>query len=160
LKFNQLWPEGSVVKRKPIILCIDDNPDWRVGLKILLGAEEYDVLLASCGTEGLELYASQPVDAVILDYEMPEIKGDRVAVQMKLAKPDVPIVLLSAHDWFPENVLQSVDAFVAKGESPATLLTTIHDLLTVRSPFFTRWFNNWKQHTALKGSKPSHEASR
>lgn len=142
------------MKQKPIILCIDDNLDWLVGLKVLL-QEEYDVLVASSGSEGLELYASQPVDAVILDYEMPERKGDRVAAQMKLAKPDVPIVLLSAHDWLPENVLQSVDVFVAKRESPATLLATVHDLLTVRSPFFTRWFNNWKHHAALKASKPS-----
>jgi hypothetical protein len=45
-------------------------------------------------------------------------------------------VLLSGHDWLPEDVLQPVDAFVAKGESPATLLATVRDLLTVRSPFF------------------------
>ncbi len=160
LRFCRLWPEGSLVRRKPIILCIDDNPDWLVGLKVLLGEEDYEVLVASSGSEGLELYASQPVDAVILDYQMPEMMGDRVAAQMKLAKPDVPIVLLSGHDWLPEDVLQSVDAFVAKGESPTTLLATVHDLLTVRSPFFTRWFNNWKHHTALKGSKPSHEATR
>jgi CheY-like chemotaxis protein len=145
-----------VVKRKRIILCIDDSLDWLFGLKVLLELEEeYEVLAASNGIEGLELYASRPVDAVILDYEMPEMKGDRIAEQMKLAKPDVPIVLLSGYEWLPEDVLQSADAFVAKREPPATLLTTVRDLLTVRSPFFTRWFNDWKSSAALKGFKPS-----
>ena len=148
--------EGAVVKRKHIILCIDDSLDWLFGLKSLLELEEtYEVLTASNGIEGLELFASRPVDAVVLDYEMPEVKGDRVAEQMKLAKPDVPIVLLSGHEWLPDDVLQSTDAFVAKREPPATLLSTVRDLLTVRSPFFTRWFNDWKNSTALKVSKPS-----
>lgn len=145
-----------MVERKRIILCIDDSLDWLFGLKVLLELEEeYEVLAASNGIEGLELYASRPVDAVVLDYEMPEMKGDRIAEQMKLAKPDVPIVLLSGHEWLPEDVLQSADAFVAKREPPATLLTTVRDLLTVRSPFFTRWFNDWKNSAALKGSKPN-----
>ena len=148
------------MRRKPIILCIDDNPDWLLGLKGLLEQEEYEVRVASSGREGLELYASQPVDAVIVDYQMPEMTGDRVAAQIKRANPNVPIVLLSAHDWLPEDVLQAVDAFVAKGETPVTLLATVHDLLTVRSPFFARWFNDWKHHAAHKVSKPSHDAIR
>jgi CheY-like chemotaxis protein len=146
------------VKQKPTILCIDDNPDWLFGLKVLLG-EEYEVLIANSGSEGLKLYASQPVDAVILDYQMPQLTGDRVAAQMKRTNPDIPIVLLSGHDWLPEEVLQSVDAFVVKGELLAKLLTTVDDLLRARSPFFTRWFNNWKHHQTLKGSKPSQEAT-
>lgn len=147
------------MRRKPIILCIDDNPDWLSGLKALLEQEEYyEVRVASSAKDGLELYASQAVDAVIVDYQMPEMTGDYVAAQMKVTKPDIPIVLLSGHDWLPEDVLRSVDAFVAKGESPATLQATVHDLLTVRSPFFTRWFNDWKHHnTALQCR---HEATR
>jgi response regulator RpfG family c-di-GMP phosphodiesterase len=150
---------APLVKQKPTILCIDDKPDWLSCLKVLL-REEYEVLIANSESEGLKLHASQPVDAVILDCQMPEVTGDRIAAQMKRTNPDVPIVLLSGHHRLPEDVLQSVDAFVAKGESPANLLTTVHDLLGARSPFFTRWFNNWRHQQALKGSKPSQEATR
>lgn len=129
---------GFLVRQKPIILCIDDNPSLLGFLKVLLGGEEYEVLVASSGSEGLDLYTSQPVDAVILDYQMPEMKGDRVATQMKLAKPDVPIVLHSGDECLPEDVLQSVEAFVAKGESPVTLLATVRGLLTgARHPLLT-----------------------
>ena len=96
------------------------------------------------------MYASQSVDAVILDYQMPEMTGDRVAAQMKRGNPDVPMVLLSGVDRLSENVLQSVDPIVAKGESTATL-ATVHDLLRVRPPFFNRWINSWRHHLALKG---------
>lgn len=148
------------MRQKPIILCIDDNPDWLSGLKGLLEPEEYEVRVANSGHEGLELYASGPVDAVIVDYQMPEMTGDRVAVQIKRSDPSIPIVLLSAYNRLPEEVLQSVDAFVTKGEASTLLLAAVHDLLNVRSPFFTRWFNNWKHHAALKGPKPAHEAPR
>jgi CheY-like chemotaxis protein len=133
------------VKRNPTILCIDDNRDWLSYLRLLLG-EEYEVLGANA-IEGLKLYTSEPVDAVIVDYQMPEMTGDRVAELMKCTNPDVPIVLVSGNDHLPENVLQSVDALVAKGETQTTLLATVHGLLKVRSPFFTRWFNNWKHQT-------------
>jgi CheY-like chemotaxis protein len=115
--------------KKPIILCIDDDPQALACLQGLLGGEKYEVLVASSGGEGLDLYSSQPADAVILDYQMPQMKGDRVAAQMKLAKPDIPILLRSGHGWVPEDALQTVDAFVAKGEPPTTLLATVRDLL-------------------------------
>ena len=77
------------------------------------------------GQQGLQLYGSQPVDPVILDYQMPEMMGDRVAAQMKLAKPGVPIVLLFRTRLVARRVLRSVDAFVAKGESPTTMLASV-----------------------------------
>jgi CheY-like chemotaxis protein len=115
--------------QKPIILCIDDDPCSLLCLKGLLRAEEYEVLVVSTGSAGLNLHASQPTDAVILDYEMPQMNGGCVAAQMKLAKPEIPIVLRSGHDRVPEDVLQTVDAFVPKGEPPTTLLSTIRSLL-------------------------------
>jgi CheY-like chemotaxis protein len=62
-----------------MILCIDDEP---VGLrvrKLLLESQGYQVLTATSGREGLELFAAHPVSAVILDYAMPEMNGDQVA---------------------------------------------------------------------------------
>jgi CheY-like chemotaxis protein len=115
--------------QKPIILCIDDDLHSLACLQGLLGGEKYEVLVASSGSEGLHLYSSQPTDAVILDYQMPQMNGDRVAAQMKLTKPDIPILLRSGHGWVPEDVLQTVDAFVPKGEPPTTLLATVRDLL-------------------------------
>jgi DNA-binding NarL/FixJ family response regulator len=54
---------------------------------------------------------------------------------MKAGQPDVPIVLLSADDELPESVLELVDVFVSKSESPANLLQTVEHLLALRFLF-------------------------
>jgi CheY-like chemotaxis protein len=45
--------------------------------------------------EGLEVLASNAIDAVILDYQMPEIDGELVAAEMKRTNPPIPILMLS-----------------------------------------------------------------
>ena len=70
-----------------LILCVDDEV---VGLrvrKILLERAGYQVLTAADGHSGMELFATQPVDAVVLDYAMPGMHGGDVAKKMRQAKP-------------------------------------------------------------------------
>jgi CheY-like chemotaxis protein len=113
-----------------MILCIDDEP---VGLrvrKLLLESQGYQVLTATSGREGLELFAAHPVSAVILDYAMPEMNGDQVAIALKRLNSDVKILLFSAYVKFPEQVLQSVDGFAVKGDHPAALFNALQQLLS------------------------------
>ena len=83
----------------------------------------------------MQLFASHPVDLVLLDYHMPGMNGDVVAEHMKAGQPDVPIALLSADDGLPESVLKWVDAFVSKSESPASLRQIVEHLLDLRLLF-------------------------
>jgi len=48
---------------------------------------------------------------------------------MKASQPDIPIALLSADDELPESMLRSVEAFISKSESPASLLQIVEYLL-------------------------------
>ena len=59
----------------------------------------YSVLTAGDGKAGLEIFTSQRVDLVILDYAMPEMNGYDVAVEMRRISPGIPILMLSA--YFP-----------------------------------------------------------
>ena len=81
---------------KATILCIDDHWNILIGHKMLLEESGYEVLEATSGDEGLKLFRSHPVDAVVLDYRMPGMNGDVAAAQMKRIKSHVPIMLLSA----------------------------------------------------------------
>ncbi len=131
---------------KATILCIDDHWNGLVGRKMLLEENGYEVLEATGGPEGLKLFLSHSVDAVVLDYQMPGMNGDVVAAKMKRARSQVPIMLLSAYGPLPESKLKSVDTFLSKSQPPATLLSTLHDLLDDRSkPFFQRWLGNWRR---------------
>jgi CheY-like chemotaxis protein len=65
---------------------------------------------------------------------MPEMNGYEVTVKMKSAKPQVPILMLSAYLPLPHEVLQFVDASITKGESPERLFDKIRSLLNTLTP--------------------------
>jgi CheY-like chemotaxis protein len=114
-----------------LVLCVDDEV---VGLrvrKILLERAGYRVLTAPDGFSGLELFAAHPVDAVVLDYSMPGMHGGEVAQKMRLTKPEVPILLLSAYVGLPSEVSSLVDLYLTKGEGAPVLLEKLGSLLPV-----------------------------
>ena len=114
----------------PLILCVDDEV---VGLrvrKILLERAGYKVLTAEDGRSGIDLFSSQPVDAVVLDYSMPGMHGGEVAKEMRQTKPKVPILLLSAYVGLPEEVSSLVDIYMTKGEGAPALLHKLGNLLS------------------------------
>jgi CheY-like chemotaxis protein len=130
---------------KATILCIDDHWNGLIGRKALLENDGYEVLEASGGAEGLKLFLSHAVDAVVLDYQMPGMNGDVVAAKMKRVKSDVPIMLLSGYGPLPKSKLEAVDTFLSKSQPPKILLSTLQHLLDVRpKPFFSRWLDTWK----------------
>ena len=127
------------------ILCIDDHWNGLIGRKMLLEENGYKVLEATGGLEGLKLFLSHPVDAVVLDYQMSDMNGDVVAAAMKRFRSQVPIMLLSSQELLPKNKLRSVDCFLSKSQPSKTLLATLQDLLDSRSkPFFSRWLDSWR----------------
>jgi two-component system NtrC family sensor kinase len=121
--------------RKPVVLCVDDEWNGLEGRKVLLEKAGCKVLITTCGAEALQLFASHPVDLVLLDYHMPGMNGGVVAEHMKALQPDVPLALLSADEGLPESALKWVDAFVSKSESPANLLQIVEHLLDLRFLF-------------------------
>ncbi|MGB7821163.1 MAG: response regulator [Candidatus Sulfotelmatobacter sp.] len=131
--------------RPRTILCIDDHRNALIGRKMLLENSGYEVLEATGGDEGLNLFRSHPVDAVVLDYQMPGMNGDVVAAKMKRIRSSVPIMLLSAYGPLPESKLKSVDTFVPKSQEPKMLISTLQHLLNSQSrPFFSRWLDHWR----------------
>ncbi len=111
-----------------VVLCIDDNQDVLECEKTFLESFGYTVLTARSGSRGLELASLQSIDVVIVDYFMPEMNGQEVAIEMRRLMPDAPIIMLSAARDIPEQVLKSVDAFVPKDRLASQLLPTIAHL--------------------------------
>lgn len=132
-------------RAKATILCIDDHWNGLIGRKLLLEQSGYAVLEASGWDDGLRLFRSRSVDPVVLDYQMPGMRGDLVAAKMKSINSRVPIMLLSAYTPLPQNKLKSVDRFLSKSQPPEILLSTLQGLLEDQhKPFFSRWLNSWK----------------
>jgi CheY-like chemotaxis protein len=118
------------MKERPnLVLCVDDE---QIGLrvrKILLERAGYRVLTAPDGPSALDIFAVEPVEAVVLDYSMPGMDGGEVAVRMHQTKPDVPILLLSAYLDLPAEVTSLVALYMTKGEGAPALLTKLGSLL-------------------------------
>lgn len=68
------------------LLCIDDHKPTLAGWCLYLQGAGYLVETAHGPQEGLQLFATQPIDLVLLDYAMPEVDGGEVAATMKRIK--------------------------------------------------------------------------
>jgi CheY-like chemotaxis protein len=131
---------------KATILCIDNHWNGLVGRKTLLEKSGYEVLETTRGDEGLELFRSRPVDAVVLDYQVPGMNGAEVAAKMKSINAQVPIMLLSACCPLQKNKLRAVDSFLSKSQPAATFLCALQELLNYRpQEFFDGWIEGWER---------------
>jgi CheY-like chemotaxis protein len=106
-----------MARRRKTLLCIDDNQSGPNTCKIILEDLGYTVLTTSSGREGLEVFASSAMDAVILDYGMPEMNGELVAAEMRKTNPRVPMLVLSGCGSQPESVLQISGQIYRQGRS-------------------------------------------
>jgi DNA-binding NtrC family response regulator len=79
------------------ILVIDDEPDIRESLEVLLASESYRVTLASNATEGLKRLESANYDLVLLDLMMPDKSGLEVLDEVRVRDQDTPIFLITAY---------------------------------------------------------------
>jgi len=122
----------EAVTANPLILCIDDEALGLQIRKAVLEREGYRVLTALDGSSGLNLFADEPVEGVVLDYFMPGMDGGQVVVAMRKQRPQVPILLLSAYVNLPQEVVTMVDFTVLKGEGPAELLAKLRRMLAGR----------------------------
>jgi CheY-like chemotaxis protein len=119
---------SMIAATHPLILCIDDADIALRVRKLLLGHEGYNVLTASSGEDGLELFRQNPIELVIADHFLSGKTGIEIAREMKELRPEVPILIMSAAIDKPEG-MEFADGFLAKGESPDVLLDTIAELL-------------------------------
>ena len=78
------------------ILAVDDEPDLRSLLRILLTNKGYEVLEAASGGEAVELVRSKPrIDLVIMDIMMPGLDGIQACAEIRKFST-VPMLFLTA----------------------------------------------------------------
>ena len=119
---------SSAAVNLPLILCIDDADIALRVRKLLLAGTGYDVLTASSGEDGLDLFKQNRVKLVISDHFLSGKTGTEIAREMKELKPEIPILIVSAAAERPAG-LEFVDEFLSKGDSTQLFLDTIAHLL-------------------------------
>src|SRR5271156_1144168 len=110
------------------VLCIHRDPA-QLGL---LPERGYALLTATTGRDGLRLFASQSVDAIVVDYHLGLLDGALVANEIKRVRPTIPIVMLADSLELPYDALKSVDALVTRSDGAHFLWATVHFVLSVK----------------------------
>ncbi len=120
------------MSRHGSLLCIDDDPGCLKVRKMLLEAFGYKVSTSTSGREGLSLLKAGAFDAVLVDYQMPEMNGAQVAREIRRMRPEIPILMVSAYSNLPDSVTRWVNAFVSKTEPGHYLASKIEQLLALK----------------------------
>ncbi len=77
------------------ILIIDDEPQIRSMLTLMLERDGYEVVEAPDGVEGIKVYRQNPADLIITDLIMPNKDGIGMIIDLKKEFPDVKIIAMS-----------------------------------------------------------------
>lgn len=132
-KVQQLVSETT---NKPTILVIDDNNDIRQYEHTLL-QDDYIVLQAVDGKEGLEIAKKEVPDLVICDVMMPVMDGLEFTEQLKTitATSHIPVIMLTAknlEEHRAEGYEHGADSYITKPFHSKVLLARIENLLKQR----------------------------
>ncbi len=87
---------GRPAKERTLLL-VDDEDSIVLALKRLLRREDYRILSASSGAQGLELLATNDVDVVLSDQRMPEMTGEEFLRRTKELYPNTVRIVLSGY---------------------------------------------------------------
>ena len=116
----------------PKVLLVDDERNLRGTLARALKLEGYATLEAEDGEQALQRLAEEPVDAVLLDLQMPGRDGFSVLETLRERGTDVPVIVLTAHGTIEKAVravqLGAAD-FVEKPPSTERLLVALENAL-------------------------------
>lgn len=121
---------------KPRVLVIDDNADIRAYATALLG-DEYDVMEASDGSEGLKKAVREVPDVVVCDVMMSGMDGLECCKHLKSDSLTchIPVILLTAKtldEHRAEGYAYGVDAYLTKPFNGNVLKARIKNLITNR----------------------------
>ena len=89
------------------ILIVDDEPLVRRSLSELLTLSGYTVSTANNGREALEFLKDYNTDIIITDIKMPEIDGMQLLKQVKLANPNIAVILITGYGSI-ENAIEAI----------------------------------------------------
>ncbi|WP_433897899.1 response regulator [Pseudomonas sp. PSE1(2024)] len=120
------------------LLIVDDNVATRYALRRRLERHGYEVLEAGTGGDGLALIASEPLDALILDVNLPDMSGFDIVRKLRTDPGTalLPVIHVSAASIQTGDIITGLDAgadaYLIHPVDPDVLLATLRTLLRVR----------------------------
>ncbi len=129
-----------MTERRTRVILADDHTLVRSGIRRILEAQpEFEVVgEASNGAEAADLVRAAAPDVVVLDLNMPGTSGLDVLAEIKTARPDVKVVVLTMHagrEYVARAMRGGADAYLLKDSAVQDLVAAVHAVLDGRSHF-------------------------
>ncbi|MBI1251255.1 MAG: response regulator [Alphaproteobacteria bacterium] len=86
------------------VLLIEDDPATAQGIEMLLKSEGLNVYATDLGEEGIDLGKLYDYDIILLDLTLPDMHGLDVLKQLRVARIDTPILILSGEQHIETKV--------------------------------------------------------
>ena len=100
----QVSASESTKRDNPLILLIDDDPQFRGMAKQALEFAGYDIVEAADGNEGLKCQFKKPADLIISDIIMPEKEGIETVMEIRDKFPAAKIIVISGGGWYGTEI--------------------------------------------------------
>ncbi len=114
------------------ILLVEDDPTTSKSIELMLGHANLNVYATDMGEEGVDLAKLYDYDLILLDLNLPDIDGHEVLRQLRVARIDTPILILSGADD-TENKIKGfgfgADDYLTKPFHRDELIARIHAII-------------------------------
>jgi DNA-binding NarL/FixJ family response regulator len=112
------------------ILCIDDHPLFRDGIRYLIDSRSDMALvgLASTGAEGITLARQLMPDVILMDLRLPDMSGIVATTRIREHRPNAAVLMLTTFEGDVEvqrALAAGARAYVLKSSSPEELASAI-----------------------------------
>jgi FixJ family two-component response regulator len=112
-----------------LVAVVDDDPRILGALENLLESAGYAVRLFASATALLEAGRLGEIDCVISDINMPEIDGLELSRLLQVARPGLPIILITGHPEMLNGSFGANHRLFTKPYDPDELLAAISEVL-------------------------------
>jgi len=100
------------------VLCVEKHVEYLNALTYMLEKAGYEVIAATTGRQALSALMKQPIEGVLLGYDLPDATGIAIRAEMKRVKPDVPVLLFAGIGSQTPFLLRFFDAYLRHSEAP------------------------------------------
>ena len=117
------------------ILIVDDNKELAQVIAQLLTKEGYQVAIAEDGGAALDKVFNEPFDMVLLDLQLPDIKGDEILKKIKETNEDIAVIILTAfggEQVAVELMKAGAEDFISKPFDNVHLINSIKEVFKIR----------------------------
>lgn len=125
----------TMLHERPLVLCVDDDPQTLSSLHRLLRYEPYDFETTLDPMEAIERAERGEVDVLILDQVMPRMMGTDLIRMLRARSPDTVLIVLTAHpdrEVIAQRAEHRIDRLVTKPWDDDELKHTIAQVLSAR----------------------------